>query len=119
MGGIREQIALALRQQLETGDHNLSETVTYEPLNNAVQTGVIALFRRGQADPQPVMGVDYQEFEATILIYADDLIYPPQRGDRVRTATEVWHIDGIHSELPGAYLLRATRKILQPAVAEA
>jgi hypothetical protein len=115
---IAEQIALALRQQLQVGGHNLSERVTYEPLNNAVQTGISAIVKRGEGKAEAVMGADYDQFEADILLYAADLLLPPRRGDRVRTATEVWHIDGIRAELSGGYLLRATRKVLKPAVTE-
>jgi hypothetical protein len=118
MAGIAEQIAGALRQQLEEGDHNLSEVVSYEPLNNAVQTGIHALFKRGDAKAETVMGVDYEEFRAEILVYTTDLLLHPRRGDRIRTTTEVWFVDGIKAELPGAYLLNAARKVLQPEVSE-
>lgn len=115
---ISAQIALALRQQLEVGGHNVSELITYEPLNNAVRPGISAVVKRGEGKAEAVMGADYDQFESDILIYATDLLLSPRRGDRVRTATEVWHIDGIRAQLPGGYLLRATRKVLQSAVTE-
>ena len=119
MDGIRAQIAGALRQQLEAGDHNLSEEVVYEPLNHAVQTGIWVGIKRGDAKAATVMGADYEDFRAEILVYTSDLLLHPRRGDRIRTTTEVWFVDGIKAELPGACLLNATRKVLQPAIEEA
>lgn len=116
MGGISEQITLAMRQLTETGDHNLSEAIIYEPENAAVITGKRAIFRRGEGTAEPVMGMDYEKFEADITVYADDLgTIVPRAGDQVRLAdlTEVWRILGIRSQLPGGYILRAERKILR------
>jgi hypothetical protein len=115
---IAEQIAMALRQQTEVGGHNVSELVTYEPLNAAVQTAISAVVKRGEGKAEALMGADYEQFEADILLYAADLILHPRRGDRVRTPTELWFVEGIRAEIPGGYLLRATRKVLQPAIAE-
>jgi len=112
---ISEQIDMALRQQTEEGSWNLSEAISYEPVNEAIVTGKRAVFRRGDASPELVMGADYEVFEADVTLYKTDLVLPPRVGDRIRTASEVWNVIGIRSEIPGGYILRARRKVLVPA----
>ena len=118
---IAEQISLALRQQTEAGDCNLAEAIIYEPQNAAVITGKYAVIKRGDARLAPVMGTDYEEFEADVLVYSDDLgTVIPRAGDQVRLAdlTELWRVQGIHAEIPGGYLLRCNRKLLRRALVD-
>lgn len=118
---IAEQIGMAMRQLTEEGDHNLSEAIYYEPENGATISGKRAVFRRGEATVVPVMGAEYDVFEADITIYTADLgSVIPRSGDQVRLAdlTELWRVLGIRAQIPGAYIVRAVRKVLRPAVAE-
>lgn len=121
MGGIREQIEMALRQQTEAGDHNVAESIFYEPENAAIISGIRAVIKRGAGEAEPVMGTDYETFEADILVYADDLgSVVPRAGDQVRLAdlTELWRVLGIRTQIPGGYILRAQRRLLRRLLVE-
>lgn len=115
---IADQISAALRQQTQDGGWNISEPITYEHQNAAPVTGIRAVIKRGDGEKVEVLGSEYEEFTATVLVYLDDLNAPPRSGDTIRTETEVWRVKGPQSEIPGAVNLTATRKRLVRASTE-
>lgn len=118
---IADQITLALRQQTELGGHNLSEAVTYEPENGAVVAGIRATIKRGETKTEPVMGAEYDQFEADFLVYTADLgTVIPRPGDQIRLAdqSELWRVAGIRAEIPGGAILRCVRKLQRRALVE-
>jgi hypothetical protein len=116
---IAEQIARALRQQTEAGGYNVAEEIIYEPENGAVITGIYATIKRGEGKTDAVMGAEYEDFEAEVLVYRADLgTVTPRAGDQIRLAdqSELWRVKGIRAEIPGGVLLRCTRKLLRRVV---
>ena len=121
---IAAQISAALDQLIEPGDHNLAESGTYEPRDDAVITDVGLLVHRGGL-PRPVilMGQEAQEFTAQIMVRTSEVSYYAI-GDRIRIVradggTELWHVDGVAMEIPGARTYNCTRRQYRPAISEA